>query len=247
MYEMLLAPSKSPDSRTTKVAVFGTVVSFHAAVLATLVVMSAWRLTPLGDPSLTEPFHRERIIPITMVTQERSRPQTATAQRAAAAPHRNELVAPTPATTAASLTQPTTADLPIPTGPETPVADTSELTGPFLGPGDAATAGFDTTGSPDIAIQFGGGMIAPRVLRRVEPIYPTLAMIAHKEGGVVVEAEIDAQGQVRSARVMSPRLGFGLEESAMTAVEAWRFEPARLGDRPIAVYFRLTVQFRLKH
>ena len=246
MYEILLAPSKSPDSRTTKVAVFGTVVSFHAAILATIVVMSAWRLAPVGEPSIRPVFHPDPVIPISLFTREPSRPPVTPARpAAAAAPHRNALVTPPPTTAAAPLTQPTTVDLPIPTGPESPVAGTSEVTGPGFGPGDAAATGFDTAGSPDVAIQFGRGMIAPQVLRRVEPIYPNPAMLAHKEGAVIVEAEIDTQGQVRSARVVSPRLGFGLEESALTAVKAWRFEPARLGDRAIAVYFRLTVQFRL--
>jgi outer membrane biosynthesis protein TonB len=34
--------------------------------------------------------------------------------------------------------------------------------------------------------------------------------------------------------------------AAFDALRQWRFEPARLGDQPVAVFFSLTVSFRVR-
>ena len=95
-------------------------------------------------------------------------------------------------------------------------------------------------------ISSGGGDRRTAVLFRVDPKYPELARTAHRQGAVVVEAEIATDGSLRSARVVSSPLGFGLEQSALDAVRAWRFAPARYGDRPIAVYYRWNILFSLR-
>ena len=38
----------------------------------------------------------------------------------------------------------------------------------------------------------------------------------------------------------------GLTEAAITAVRRWKFEPATLNGKPVAVYFNLTVTFELQ-
>ena len=67
-----------------------------------------------------------------------------------------------------------------------------------------------------------------------------------RQGAVVIEAEIATDGSLRSARVVSPPLGFGLEQSALDAIRRWQFSPARYGDRPVAVYYRWNVLFTLR-
>jgi protein TonB len=76
----------------------------------------------------------------------------------------------------------------------------------------------------------------------VQPTYTELARRMRVEGVVVVEAIIDRSGQVTAVRVLEG-LSAGLDESAMKAVRQWRFTPAVMNDRPVPVYFRLTVQF----
>jgi TonB family protein len=61
----------------------------------------------------------------------------------------------------------------------------------------------------------------------------------------VVETIIDAEGRVTAVRVLKS-LPMGLAESAVDAVEQWRFRPATLGSRPVSVYFTLTVRFQLQ-
>jgi TonB family protein len=41
-------------------------------------------------------------------------------------------------------------------------------------------------------------------------------------------------------------LPLGLSESAVAAVERWRFEPATLHGQPVKVYLSLTVKFNLR-
>ena len=89
-------------------------------------------------------------------------------------------------------------------------------------------------------------MTAPKVLIRTSPRYPELARKLHKQGIVVIEAEIGRDGVLRSARAVNAPLGFGLEESALKALESWRFSPALLNQQPISVFYRLSVTFTLQ-
>ncbi len=38
----------------------------------------------------------------------------------------------------------------------------------------------------------------------------------------------------------------GLDQAAVDAIKKWRFEPATLHGKPVAVYYNLTVNFRLQ-
>ena len=95
-------------------------------------------------------------------------------------------------------------------------------------------------------MEFHSGVVPPQVLFRIDPKYPELARSVRREGAVVIEAEIATDGSLRSARVVSSPLGFGLEQSALDAIRAWRFAPARFGDRPVSVYYRWNVLFSLR-
>ncbi len=88
----------------------------------------------------------------------------------------------------------------------------------------------------------------PQVLFRIDPTLSGAArsVIARREGTVVIEAEIATDGSLRSARVVSSPLGFGLEQSALDAIRSWRFAPARYGERPVAVYYRWNILFSLR-
>lgn len=83
-----------------------------------------------------------------------------------------------------------------------------------------------------------------RVLQRVDPAYPPLALRAHLQGSVVLLLVVDAQGRPSEVQVVSAPPLF--QEEALRAVRQWRFEPARLGERAVPAQFRLTLNFRLK-
>ncbi len=80
---------------------------------------------------------------------------------------------------------------------------------------------------------------------KVDPVYPELARRLEKEGTVMVEVTISESGDVMKAEVVQG-LGFGFDEAAKAAMERSRFEPARVGDRPVAVVVRIPIRFRFK-
>lgn len=93
-------------------------------------------------------------------------------------------------------------------------------------------------------IRLHAGIAAPRKITNVEPAYPALARAAHVEGVVIIEATIDAHGNVASARVL--RSLPLLDEAAISAVRQWTFTPALLNGVPIPVVMTVTVRFALE-
>lgn len=110
------------------------------------------------------------------------------------------------------------------------------------------TVGFDI-GLPDEApptgpLRVGGNVKPPEIIRRVEPKYNDVARSANIEGVVILEAVIGADGKVHDVKVLRS-LRF-LDEEAIKAVRQWEFKPATLNERPVDVFFVLTVNFQLK-
>jgi TonB family protein len=92
-------------------------------------------------------------------------------------------------------------------------------------------------------VRVGGEISAPRLIYRVEPEYPSIAVSAQIEGIVILEATVDHTGAVRNARVLRSR-GV-LDDPAITAVEQWRYEPLLLNGRPSPFVLTVTVSFSL--
>jgi protein TonB len=78
------------------------------------------------------------------------------------------------------------------------------------------------------------------------PEYPELARAARVCGEVILQAVILCDGSVTEAEVLRCTTpGFGFEESAVHAVEQWRYLPATQDGTPVAVYFTIIVDFNL--
>ena len=95
----------------------------------------------------------------------------------------------------------------------------------------------------------GGGVEAPKVLRRVEPKFPESARRALAGGGsviVVVEAVISKSGCIRSLRLLEQSPFPELNGEALLALSQWKFVPGRLDGRPVDVQFGLTVNFKTR-
>ena len=98
---------------------------------------------------------------------------------------------------------------------------------------------------PEPVPRFRGEMDRPVRVAGVDPVYTEAARRVREQGVVILDAVIDESGAVREIEVVKP-LRFGLTEAAVRAVSTWRFEPARLDGRPIAVRYNLTVRFSLR-
>lgn len=88
------------------------------------------------------------------------------------------------------------------------------------------------------------GMTKPVLVDFVQPIYPEECKKNGIQGNVVVRGIIDKDGVIHDITVLqSP--DNRLAESAIAAVRQWRFKPAYLNDKPLSVYYALTVRFNL--
>jgi protein TonB len=64
------------------------------------------------------------------------------------------------------------------------------------------------------------------------------------EGVVILEATIDAGGQVQAVQLL--RSAPLLDQAALEAVRQWRYEPATLNGEPVPVIMTITVRFALR-
>lgn len=96
---------------------------------------------------------------------------------------------------------------------------------------------------PTTPVRLHSGIDAPRRVTDAVPIYPALARSAGVHGVVIIEAVIDAQGDVVSTKVL--RSIPLLDQAAVDAVRQWKYTPARLNGQPIPVVMTVTVNFTL--
>ena len=87
------------------------------------------------------------------------------------------------------------------------------------------------------------GVMAAMLVNRVEPKYPTFAIMAHISGTVHLRAVIGKDGTVRELEVVdgNPLLA----RAALAAVQNWRYQPTRLNGEPVEVETYVTVNFIL--
>jgi protein TonB len=94
-----------------------------------------------------------------------------------------------------------------------------------------------------VPVRLHSGIVAPKKIVDVTPVYPPLAQAAHVKGVVILEAVIDARGNVTSVQVL--RSMPLLDQAAVDAVRQWRYTPALLNDRPVPVIVTVTINFSM--
>src|SRR6266852_4486745 len=90
----------------------------------------------------------------------------------------------------------------------------------------------------------GGHAVPPRLLKSALPEYPVLARQRHIEGDVVVQADIDVNGNVKSVKAISG--SELLRDAALNAVRQFKYSPAQLDESPTTSQVLVTVKFRSK-
>lgn len=92
-------------------------------------------------------------------------------------------------------------------------------------------------------VRVGGNVRPPELVQRVSPDYPVVARRAHVQGTVVIDAVIDATGNVVSEHAVSgPGL---LIPAALSAVEQWKYQPTYLNGKPVELAMEVIVSFHL--
>ncbi len=89
------------------------------------------------------------------------------------------------------------------------------------------------------------GVTPPQVIDKHDPDYTKAAKDAKIEGVVVLSIVIASDGSVSDITVKKG-LDSGLDANAVSAVQTWRFKPARKDGKPVAVRATVEVNFRLK-
>lgn len=87
------------------------------------------------------------------------------------------------------------------------------------------------------------GVMAARLVRRVQPDYPRIAQVMRLSGIVRLRAIIGTDGSVQQLAVLSGNAI--LARAALLAVRQWRYEPTRLNGQPVEVETSITVTFIL--
>jgi len=84
----------------------------------------------------------------------------------------------------------------------------------------------------------------PRLVHRVSAEYSDEARRANYQGTCVVSAVVGTDGRTSHLHMLSS-VGMGLDEKAMEAVRKWKFKPAMMDGKPVAVEIAVEVSFSL--
>lgn len=85
----------------------------------------------------------------------------------------------------------------------------------------------------------------PKLVKMVRPVYPEEAVKNKLQGVVILEAEIDESGKVKTLRMLKSPDPL-LTEAAIVAVKGWEYEPFIQDGKAKNVAFTVTVTFALK-
>jgi protein TonB len=88
---------------------------------------------------------------------------------------------------------------------------------------------------------------APRLIKSVQPEYPSMARSAAVPGKVWTKFYVDKRGEVREVAILkaSPE-GLGFEEETIKAIKQWKFTPALQNEQPVGVWVGQVIVFKIE-
>ena len=87
-------------------------------------------------------------------------------------------------------------------------------------------------------------IVAAKLLYQPKPVYPQIAIMAHIQGTVILQAIIGKEGAVQDLKVLSGHPL--LVRAALDAVKTWRYQPTLLNSEPVEVLTEIDVNFKLE-
>jgi periplasmic protein TonB len=91
----------------------------------------------------------------------------------------------------------------------------------------------------------GAGLRGVAYAYNPKPKYPDSARKEGREGTVVLRVLVDEDGRSKSLEVNRSSGFEALDRSAIETVSRWRFHSARYGDKRVASWVRIPIEFRL--
>jgi TonB family protein len=90
------------------------------------------------------------------------------------------------------------------------------------------------------------GVSNPVPVHTVRPDYPDSAIRRRVSGTVKVRVLVSEKGEVLNAEIISSPDPMGaLDRAALSAVRAWKFDPARRDGKPVQMYYVVPLVFKL--
>jgi TonB family protein len=81
----------------------------------------------------------------------------------------------------------------------------------------------------------------PKVIKRVDPVYPKPIPKDSAEGMVYVEMTVDAEGNVATAKVLKAEAAEVFQKAALDAARQWKFAASEKGKK-----YTLVLPFKFK-
>jgi TonB family protein len=135
---------------------------------------------------------------------------------------------------------------------EAPAQSPAAKTNAAPEPAPAAAAPAPTVSTPPSApvqegdlVELGAVTELPKLVKKVDPVYPIAAQRVGREGSITVNALIDEKGSViDTAIIKGIQDDKGLGRAAEVALRKWRFQPARKDGVAVKVWKTFVIAFK---
>lgn len=94
------------------------------------------------------------------------------------------------------------------------------------------------------AVRVSADVQEPKLIYKVDPVYPPLAKAAHVQGEVILDVTVTENGEVAEVKVLRGHPLF--DKAALDAVKRWRYSPTYSNGEPVPVITTVTLVFALK-
>jgi TonB family protein len=111
-------------------------------------------------------------------------------------------------------------------------------------PAPEAAAGTPVAPPQRPPIRVGGNVQESKLIHRVEPVYPEVALRARVQGRVILTITVNEEGFVSDVQVVNGHPL--LSDAAIAAVKQWQYSPTLLNGKPVTVIATVTVIFAIK-
>ncbi|MFC2157932.1 energy transducer TonB [Acidobacteriota bacterium] len=95
------------------------------------------------------------------------------------------------------------------------------------------------------AVEITGELKPPKMIKRVEPVYPEKARQARVEGVVILGVRTDESGRVVKVKVYKSKDPL-LNDASVNAIRQWIYEPLFIDGKAREAVFMVTVNFKLR-